>query len=210
MQRSILISILSGVFAVFATHAQAQTQSAPDAEYAAAQAKLRMAIHDAAGSTRSAIVLPVSALENPVVAGSFQPVARDPETRIAIEGYDPVGYFTDNKAMLGDPAFRAEHDGAVYFFATAEHREMFLATPKKFLPAYGGYCTETIAMGSLTPASPLHWTVHGDRLYLTRSAAANKEFREHRARSLDAANEYWAAADAFRDKANIAAVRKEG
>ncbi|MEM9014112.1 MAG: YHS domain-containing (seleno)protein [Pseudomonadota bacterium] len=188
----------------------AMSQADIDAEYEARKAKLQMAIVDAAGSAMTAIVLPVEALANPIAVSSFSPIVRDPESRLALEGYDPVGYFTESTAMLGDPEFQAEYDGAIFYFANAEHREMFLATPEKFAPAYGGYCTETIAAGALTPASPLHWTVHGDRLYLTRSAAANRAFQERRAQSIDAANQHWSQAELFRNNLNVEAIAKDG
>lgn len=190
--------------------APAAAQTPLELEYEHAQAELQAAIREAAGSTRAALVLPVAALENPFVAQSVAPIVIDPESKLALEGYDPVGYFTEGEAMLGDPSFQAEYDGAMFFFASAEHRDMFAAAPEKFLPAYGGYCTETIAMGALTPASPLHWTVHGDRLYLTRSAAANDAFREKRGRSIEAANEQWALADAFRNNVNFKATERGG
>ena len=189
---------------------QASAQSALDEAYEKERATLQMAIEDAAGSTRAAIVLPISALEIPAVAQSFTPVVKDPESNLAIEGYDPVGYFTAGTAMLGNPEFNAEYEGAVFYFATADHREMFLKTPERFVPAYGGYCTETVASGSLTPASPTHWTLHGDRLYLTRSAGANQSFREHRARSIEAADQYWDQASAFRMNNNFKATNRDG
>lgn len=203
------LSFAAAVLAsAIAMPAAAQTQL--ELEYAKAQQELQAAIRQAAGSTRAALVLPISALENPFLAESVAPIAKDPESHLAMEGYDPVGYFSQGEAILGDPAYRAEYDGAVFFFASAEHRDMFAAAPEKYVPAFGGYCTETIAMGALTPASPLHWTVHGDRLYLTRSEAANEAFREHRGRSIEAANEHWALADAFRSNANFKATRRGG
>lgn len=188
----------------------AHAQSDPDAVWAAQQMKLQDAIEMAAGSTRAALVLPISALENPLVAEQTPLIIRDPESQLAIEGFDPVGYFTEGEALRGDPAFRAEHEGAVFYFASAEHRDAFLETPRKFIPAYGGYCTETLAMGSLTPASPLHWTIHGDRLFLTRSAKANETFREKRAQSIAAANDSWSQVHASVDKFNFRAHAPEG
>src|SRR3974390_3388548 len=59
---------------------------------------------------------------------------------IALQGYDPVAYFTDNKAVKGSPKFQSEHDGAKYFFANAQHKALFDADPPRYAPAYGGYC----------------------------------------------------------------------
>ena len=60
---------------------------------------------------------------------------RAEEVRLAIGGYDPVAYFTDNKAVPG----RAEHelvwDGARWRFATAAHRDLFARDPRALCPA---------------------------------------------------------------------------
>ena len=203
-------SVLSAFAFLTLSSAPALAQSELDDAYEEKQRALQAAINEAAGSTRTALILPVSALENPILAQSVTAIAQDPESRLAIEGYDPVGYFTKGRALLGDPAYRAEHGGAVFYFANAEHRAMFIETPEKYIPAYGGHCTETIANGALTPADPVHWTIHGDRLYLTRSAGANKAFREHRGRSVAAGDQYWEQADAFLSNANFRAISKDG
>jgi hypothetical protein len=36
----------------------------------------------------------------------------------AIKGYDPVAYFSDNKAIEGKTDFQSMHDGATYYFAS--------------------------------------------------------------------------------------------
>ncbi len=197
-------TVLSATVFFLAAISAAVAQSPVEQDYERQQLKLQEAIVMAAGSTRAALVLPISALENPLVAKSISPIVKDPESSLAIEGYDPVGYFTEGKAMLGDPAYNAEYHGAVFYFASAEHRQMFMKTPQKYIPAYGGYCTETLAAGALTPASPVHWTIHGDRLFLTRSAKTNEVFREKRAASISAADQSWAQI-AIADNYNIRA-----
>ena len=173
------------------------------------QAGLDPQIVEEALSKGAALVLPVSALAVPEVAATVSPIIIDPETKIAMEGFDPVGYFTEGKAMKGDKAFMAEYQGAMFLFATAAHRDLFTANPERYAPAFGGYCTKTIAAGALTPASPLNWTIHGDRLFLTRSPAANEAFRAEREEIIEAGDRYWAdASDAFMTGLNAAAHRE--
>jgi YHS domain-containing protein len=59
---------------------------------------------------------------------------------LALQGYDPVGYFTDGKPVKGDPQYTTRRNGAVYRFASAEHKAMFDADPARYEPQYGGYC----------------------------------------------------------------------
>ncbi len=53
---------------------------------------------------------------------------------VAIQGYDPVAFFTDGKPEKGKPEFVARHDGAVYQFASREHRDLFTKEPAKYEP----------------------------------------------------------------------------
>ena len=45
---------------------------------------------------------------------------------LAIQGYDPVAYFTFKRAEEGDPSYTATFEDAIYQFATAAHRDQFL------------------------------------------------------------------------------------
>jgi YHS domain-containing protein len=60
---------------------------------------------------------------------------------VAIKGYDTVAYFTDGKAMKGSEEFSYEWLGTPWYFATAEHRSLFVSNPTRYAPQYGGYCT---------------------------------------------------------------------
>jgi len=153
--------------------------------------QLKGLVEDIALPSRAALILPISALENPEIAESVSSVVVDPETGVAIDGYDPVGYFKSAKAIRGSDEFVANHNGAIYHFASAENRNLFLADPERFVPAHGGYCTQTLVSGSLTPGNPNHWTIHGNKLYLTRSAASTTEFRREASLSASAAQRNW-------------------
>src|SRR5215472_13231653 len=62
------------------------------------------------------------------------------KTGLAIQGYDPVAFFTDGKPVKGKPEFPARHNGALYYFVSKEHWDAFEADPTKYEPAFGGYC----------------------------------------------------------------------
>ena len=88
---------------------------------------------------------------------------------IAIQGYDVVSYFTDNKAMKGSPQFTHEHGGVTWQFASAEHRDMFKADPAKYAPQYGGYCAYGVAVSGLYDVRPDDsWSVVDGKLYLNK------------------------------------------
>ena len=68
------------------------------------------------------------------------------EGGIAIKGYDPVTYFTQNKAVKGKKELAVSHQGILYYFSSAENKEAFKANPFKYEPEYGGWCA--YAMGN--------------------------------------------------------------
>jgi YHS domain-containing protein len=85
---------------------------------------------------------------------------------VAIGGYDPVAYFTDGRAIKGRPGFSARHDGATYWFASAAHRDQFVAAPQRYLPQYGGYCAYGVAQGGKFDVDPTAFAVVDGKLYL--------------------------------------------
>jgi YHS domain-containing protein len=68
------------------------------------------------------------------------------ENGLAIQGYDPVAYFTESKAVKGDKKYAASAEGVIYYFSTAANKELFLKDYKKYEPQYGGWCA--YAMGA--------------------------------------------------------------
>jgi len=91
---------------------------------------------------------------------------------VALEGYDPVGYFTYGKPAKGDPKIEATFNGALYHFVSQEHREIFEKAPTKHAPAYGGYCGYAASIGKVRPANPLLWSVVDGQLIVQHTKGA--------------------------------------
>ncbi len=88
---------------------------------------------------------------------------------LAIDGYDPVAYFTEQKPVKGSPDFRTDYHGATFQFASAAHREAFVAEPAKYAPQYGGFCAYGMAKGYKAVIDPAAFTVVQEKLYLNYS-----------------------------------------
>lgn len=58
---------------------------------------------------------------------------------VAIQGYDTVAYFTEGRPVKGTSNFSYIWNEAEWHFASAEHRDLFAANPKKYSPHHGGY-----------------------------------------------------------------------
>ena len=119
-------------------------------------------------SRRSAFRLVLLAAAFPlVIAGTIS----SRQLPLAIEGYDPVAYFTDGKPTRGLPEFEFQWDEHRYRFASAEHRDLFKADPVRYAPQFGNYCAMALALGKIVTANPEHWLVSDNRLYVFGSPA---------------------------------------
>lgn len=94
------------------------------------------------------------------------------ENGLALQGYDPVGYFTDGKAMKGSPEFTATYQGGTYQFASAEHKALFEKSPAKYSPQFGGFCGYAASINKLAPIMPEFFQVLHDRLVLQHNEKA--------------------------------------
>lgn len=93
---------------------------------------------------------------------------------VAIDGYDPVAYFTLNKPTRGSEQFSHTWQGASWHFASAEHRDAFAAEPERYAPQYGGYCAYAMAGGGFAAGDGERWKVVDGKLYLNNNWFAQK------------------------------------
>lgn len=86
---------------------------------------------------------------------------------IAIQGYDPVAYFKQNKAVKGQKQFSAVAEGITYYFSTASNRELFVKSPKSYEPQYGGWCAYAMgASGEKVEVDPETFKLLDGKLFL--------------------------------------------
>lgn len=85
---------------------------------------------------------------------------------LAIEGFDPVAYFAEGRAVRGAEQFEAAYGGVVWRFCNEGNRASFLAHPEIYGPRFGGYDPVEVARGVAFPGNPLLWLIAGERLYL--------------------------------------------
>lgn len=85
---------------------------------------------------------------------------------VANQGYDLVSYFQKEGPVRGSGNYTGYYEGVSYIFSTKENKKTFLANPKKYLPAYGGYCAFGVSVGSKIVSDPLAWKIVDGTLYL--------------------------------------------
>ncbi len=164
--------------------------SAPPAEMPAAEAP------EAAPETAQA-----EATDDPAASEAEPKVAKVHvnDAGLGAQGYDLVAYVSDKKAVEGSAGHSAEHDGVQYRFSSAAHKAEFLASPQKYLPAYGGYCAFAVAAKEAkVPPNPNTFRVQDGRLllffngdYEGKNFDTSKEWDKDTAGMLKKADEKW-------------------
>jgi hypothetical protein len=115
-------------------------------------------------------------LSRPGGAAVTEQVVTSPQTGLAIDGIDPVAYFTNGEPLAGRPEFEFRHQGVVWRFRNDGNKAAFARSPDIYTPRYGGYDPVAVARGIAVAGNPLLWTVSGQRLYLFYSTAARAQF----------------------------------
>ena len=110
---------------------------------------------------------------------------------VGLGGYDPVAFFTDSAAMMGDSTYRASFGGATYFFMNEAHRALFQATPEKYVPRFGGFCAFGVSKGHAVPIQIETWQLINGRLTLNYNKSVEATFNQDVAGNLERANANW-------------------
>jgi hypothetical protein len=126
-----------------------------------------------------------------VGAASTERVVVNRHTGLAIDGFDPVAYFTDADALAGQPDIETSDQGAIWRFRNAGNREAFLAHPEIYGPRFGGYDPTDVARGKPVPGRAQIWLIRGERLYLFSREESRDAFAAAPERFLDQADAKW-------------------
>ena len=110
---------------------------------------------------------------------------------IIIDGYDPVAFFTENKAIEGSPAFQSSYEGAIYQFASAANKTLFDEQPEKYKVQFGGWCAYAISLGKTAPIDVSTWSIINDRLIFQYSKRIAKRWEEDPQGNLKKADQEW-------------------
>lgn len=89
------------------------------------------------------------------------------EKGLALQGYDPVAYFTQNKAVKGDKQLAVIAEGVTYNFSSAANKELFKKNYQKYEPQYGGWCAYAMgAANEKVEIDPETFKIINGKLYL--------------------------------------------
>jgi YHS domain-containing protein len=136
------------------------------------------------------LVLALSA--NPsAIAATTERIVVDWHTGLAIEGYDPVAFFTDGKSMPGSAEFEFRYGGAIWRFCNVGNRDAFAARPDIYMPQFGGYDPLGVARGVAVSGNPNVWLITGERLFLFYDRDRLEKFAANSDRLIAEAERKW-------------------
>jgi YHS domain-containing protein len=113
------------------------------------------------------------------------------EHGLALQGYDPVAYFNDNKPIKGDEKYTTIYKGGTYRFASAAHKETFASNPAKYAPQFGGFCGYAASINKLAPIEVEYFQVLHGRLVMQHNEKAWKLWHEDVEGNLRKADANW-------------------
>lgn len=100
------------------------------------------------------------------------------ENKLALQGYDPVAYFVQKKALKGRKEITATHEGVVYYFASQGNKDLFVKNPSAYEPQYGGWCAYAMgANGEKVEVDPQTFKIVNGKLFLFYNAYFNNTLK---------------------------------
>ncbi len=100
------------------------------------------------------------------------------ENKVAIQGYDPVAYFTQKKAVKGKPSITTTYEGVIYNFSSQANKDLFLKKPASYEPQYGGWCAFAMGdYGEKVEINPETFKIIDGKLYLFYNAFFNNTLK---------------------------------
>jgi len=110
---------------------------------------------------------------------------------VILKGYDPVAYFTQGKAVMGNPLITSTYNGATYLFASRKDKAEFDKSPAKFEPQYGGYCAYSMSKGERHDIDPTAFRIYKGKLYVCGSPEQLREFSTNMNANISKADQNW-------------------
>ena len=120
----------------------------------------------------------------------YNTVAEGGDARLMMRGKDPVSYFQGEQPVAGRPDIKANRDGVTYRFANEENRKLFLASPEKYVPMYGGHCSNGMSYAIGGSYGETHRIIDG-KLYLFGGEKSRAYFEMDVPTNMKRAGHYW-------------------
>ena len=118
-------------------------------------------------------------------------ISEGADKHLMLFGYDVVSYFTEGHERPGSPSIKSEYKGVTFRFSKPEHKAMFDKSPEKYIPQFGGYCTNGIVYGIPWGGNADNWKIMDGKLYIFGGQGSMDGFMLDVPRNMALANKYW-------------------
>lgn len=110
---------------------------------------------------------------------------------VALDGVDPVGFFTEGRVVQGLGEFALMWKGATWLFSSEANRAAFEADPYRYAPAFGGYCAYAMSRGYTASGDPDAFAIEDGKLYLTHSQVMRELWSKEKQANIALAHQNW-------------------
>ncbi len=127
-----------------------------------------------------------------VVASARLPMAwSDPATGYAIGGYDPVAYFTRQRAVRPNRRLEVYWGGVSWNFENSGNQRAFRRSPQIYAPRFGGADPYMLSRHKAVLGSPALFDIFEGRLYLFHNSDNLRRWQRHRKAFIIQARQFW-------------------
>ena len=118
-------------------------------------------------------------------------VSEGEDKHLMLFGYDVVSYFTEKTHRKGSPAIKSVYKDVTFRFSKPEHKQLFDAAPERYVPQFGGFCTNGIVYGIPWGGDADQWEMIDGKLYIFGGKDSHDAFNLDPKRNLALAEKYW-------------------
>lgn len=111
--------------------------------------------------------------------------------QLMLLGYDPVAYFKQGKPVRGSHALPATYEGRTYYFSSPANQAVFNASPARYEPQYGGFCSNGAPYGVKLGSDPTHFEIRDGRLFVFGDILGHEFWLLDEKRNIERADALW-------------------
>jgi hypothetical protein len=118
-------------------------------------------------------------------------ISEGEDRHLMLFGYDVVNYFTEATHAKGLPNIKSVYKSVTFRFVSPEHKALFDQNPEKYIPQFGGYCSNGVVYGIPWGGDADVWMIKAEKLYIFGGHGSKDAFMLYPDKNLALANKYW-------------------
>lgn len=111
----------------------------------------------------------------------------------AIQGYDVVAFYLQQKRVMGDSLIKTSWKDADWYFSSESNLKLFNLNPEKYAPQFGGYCAYGCSDGNghKAPTKIETWTIVNEKLYFNYNLKVQEFWKKNQSALIEKAEKNW-------------------